>query len=218
MKIEVQAGVMWGESSKHEESCGPTWRSSQVRANIICRTQLLGPNDNPTITEPTACQTHVNQHARSHWLWLPYVAIAKLRRFYRKASNTISGEHFFHHRWLKPGIPGPAVFCHLSGSRHLQAALGWRRSGQGKGKNKNCLELGFTFFWKSIARLQNIPKFKDNPLDFTRHFLANCSGPVQCLSTLASKSSIRWRPNDLRIHQLLSDAEPWWCRTSNASK
>jgi hypothetical protein len=24
--------------------------------------------------------------------------------------------------------------------------LGWRRSGQGKGKNKNCLELGFTFF------------------------------------------------------------------------
>ena len=125
-----------------------------------------------------------------HMLPLPNLGVFTERLQTRFQGNIFSPS------MIETGHSGPSGFLSSfrlqTPSRRL-GPLGWHRSGQGKNgkvKTKTAWNLG-SFFWKSIARLQNIPKFKDNPLDFTRHFLANCSGPVQCLSTLASKSFIR---------------------------
>lgn len=76
-----------------------TWRSSQVRAKVHMQDSfssdqtIILQSQNP---QPARLMWQ-NQHARSHWSWLPLPKFAKLMRFYRKAAfNTqFQGNIFF---------------------------------------------------------------------------------------------------------------------------
>ena len=167
------------------------------------------PSNHPIIREPSTCS---NRHSSC----LPW--FAQLKRQLSQHSPVA------HHGWLKPGIPGPAVFHHPSGSRHLQAALGHRSMGTGSDRGKAETQTGRArFFWKSMIR---IPKDAEiwwnldtphNSLDISEPIAValNVCSIVQHIglqdfylpstSEVPNELSMIWKP-----HQLLSDASMIW--------